>query len=168
MEKNTVEIFEYKDSNEYTKRQVYPVVEKEPVVPECVFKQIPHSRTVKRSYRVMKDFALSNDDWYLRWVDEPMPIKYKIFTMSFNRDVNIQKFEDDICGSAIGLFTKVVGVAEQDAMATVCESTQPGSAFKQKVCDVRIARIAQDKREKEKKRERDEWIRNWEEKNRRK
>ena len=42
--KDTVEIFEYENSNEYTKRQVYPVVEKAHIVHEGAFKRVPHVR----------------------------------------------------------------------------------------------------------------------------
>jgi hypothetical protein len=57
-----------------------------------------------------------------------------------------------MCESPIKLFTEVLGYAEQDALAYVCESTRT-STYKKTVGDIRTVE-----------REKAEWIRNWEEK----
>jgi hypothetical protein len=138
MKKATVEIFRYKNSNEYTKQKVYPVVEEAPFLHPGAFQYIPHRRTVTKH---------SKFDKYPRTV--PVPIKYKIVTTSGWGQVNVQKIEDDVCESPIKLFAQVVGVAEQDALATVC-----GSEYKQKMHKMRTAQIALDN-----------WTREWKEKN---
>jgi hypothetical protein len=141
---DTIEIFEYTNSNEYTKKEVYPVVEEIPVVPKGVYKMIPHSRTITKTSKIRK-----KDLIYERKDAVPVPIKYKIFTTSIDGKVDVQKIDDGICDTPIRLFSEVVGVAQQDALATVC-----GSEYKQKVRDIRDAKEAKDK-----------WIKEWHEKN---
>jgi hypothetical protein len=89
MEKNTVEIFEYEDSNEYTKRQVYPVVEKAPVVHEGVFKKVP---TV-REYIHYNAYYIGRDRKKYCPESVNVPTKYKIVTTSSKGKVNVQNIE---------------------------------------------------------------------------